>query len=80
MVKLCFRGLKMKQFDNPNQKKMYEFLREYIKHHSYSPKLSELVDALNMSMKTVRIQRDKLQELGLIHVVAGSQRGIRLLK
>ena len=69
----------MKQFDNPNQKAMYEFLKDYIKLHSSSPKLSELVDALDMSMKTVRLQRDKLAELGLIHVIPGSQRGIRLL-
>jgi DNA-binding MarR family transcriptional regulator len=68
----------MIQFDSPSQKLVLDHLKNFIKVHQYAPTLKETAKDLRMSIKTVRIQREKLKEMGLITITPGSQRGVRL--
>tara|TARA_R100000664_G_C2758864_1_gene148100 strand:- start:3003 stop:3209 length:207 start_codon:yes stop_codon:yes gene_type:complete len=65
-------------FENPKQKELYFFLLDYISANNFAPQLKEIMSHLKLTKKTVRKHRDKLEKMGLIEVVAGKQRGIKL--
>ena len=62
------------QFRSPNQKHIYHFYERYIAEHGYAPTMTEVKDALNLDLMTIRRARQSLVDDGKMQYVAGQQR------
>lgn len=62
------------------QKEAYRFVREYHRQNGYSPKLTEIAEGLGIRSKgVVHRYLQAISNAGLIELVPGRHRGIRLL-
>ena len=64
-----------------NMEKVYNFIKEYIEKHNFSPSYDEIVEAMNMKSKS-NVARDilSLQERGWISKEMYKARTLRLIE
>ncbi len=64
----------------PKQKKVYDFIKSYIKKHKYSPSYDEIKEANKLSSKShVRQVIIQLQDRNYITVKYGKSRSVTIL-
>ena len=62
------------QFRSPNQKHIFYFYKKYIDENGYAPTMTEVKNALNLDLMTIRRARQSLVEDGKMKYIAGQQR------
>lgn len=69
-----------KKKGNENRKKIYDFIKSYIKEKSYPPSFREIGAGTGIkSMCTIHYQIHKLESMGVISIEEGSPRTLRIL-
>ena len=63
---------------NPNQRKMYQFIVEYVGQHLYPPSIVEIATFVGIALSTAQNNLQRIQKCGLIELGEG-QRCIRLV-